>query len=185
MENQIQFGIAEDPYSGTKPCTPGEHQNRWYIGVPPQNGIGIAYDPWPHKAPDQTWGAERIVPTAALSAHAAVAGAQPATRPPKRGSAVGLTKKPKGDLKSAWATHPENKKSFKKGGIKLKKRPSKRHPLSRERGGVKHCSAVRLSRLLNKGLKPLHGTWFQEKGQFRCYPKRKLQDTSSRPKRED
>ena len=32
-----------------KPCTPGEHQNRWYMGVPPQNGIGIAY-PWPNPA---------------------------------------------------------------------------------------------------------------------------------------
>ena len=27
--------------------TPGEHQNRWYMGVhPPQNG-GTGYDPWP------------------------------------------------------------------------------------------------------------------------------------------
>ena len=32
---------------GSKPCTPGEHQNRWYIGVHPQNG-GIGNDPWPH-----------------------------------------------------------------------------------------------------------------------------------------
>ena len=32
---------------GSKPCKPGEHQNRWYMGVhPPQNG-GIGYDPWP------------------------------------------------------------------------------------------------------------------------------------------
>ena len=28
--------------------TPGEHQNRWYMGVhPPQIG-GIGYDPWPY-----------------------------------------------------------------------------------------------------------------------------------------
>ena len=32
---------------GSRPCTPGEHQHRWYMGVhPPQNG-GIGYDPWP------------------------------------------------------------------------------------------------------------------------------------------
>ena len=29
---------------GSKPCTPGAHRNRWYMGVhPPQNG-GIGYD---------------------------------------------------------------------------------------------------------------------------------------------
>ena len=32
---------------GSKPCTPGEHQNRWHMGVhPPQNGA-IGYAPWP------------------------------------------------------------------------------------------------------------------------------------------
>ena len=31
-----------------KPCTPGEHQPRWYMSVPPQNG-GIGYDPWPYR----------------------------------------------------------------------------------------------------------------------------------------
>ena len=36
---------------GSKPCTLGEHQNRWYMGVhPPQNGIGIGYDPPNHAA---------------------------------------------------------------------------------------------------------------------------------------
>ena len=30
---------------GSRPCTAGKHQNRWYMGVhPPQNG-GIGYDP--------------------------------------------------------------------------------------------------------------------------------------------
>ena len=32
---------------GSKPCTPGEHQNRWHMNVhAPQNG-GIGYDPQP------------------------------------------------------------------------------------------------------------------------------------------
>ena len=33
---------------GAKPCTSGEHQNRWYIGVHPPQNEGIGYDPWPH-----------------------------------------------------------------------------------------------------------------------------------------
>ena len=35
---------------GQKPCTPGEHQNRWKVDVhPPQNGIAVAYAPWPYQ----------------------------------------------------------------------------------------------------------------------------------------
>ena len=30
-----------------KTLYPGEPQSRWYMGVPPQNGIGIGSDPWP------------------------------------------------------------------------------------------------------------------------------------------
>ena len=45
----LQYGC------GSKPCTPGEHQNRYMAVHPPQNGIGIGYDPmaiWdlPHPA---------------------------------------------------------------------------------------------------------------------------------------
>ena len=32
---------------GSKPRTPGEHQNRWYMGVHPPQNAGIVYDPWP------------------------------------------------------------------------------------------------------------------------------------------
>ena len=36
---------------GSKPCTPGERQNRWQMEVhPPQNGIAIGYAPWPNDA---------------------------------------------------------------------------------------------------------------------------------------
>ena len=41
---------------GSKPCTPGEHQNRWYMSVhPPQNG-GIGFDPWPIQKADIRYG---------------------------------------------------------------------------------------------------------------------------------
>ena len=41
--------FASAPHGcGSKPCTPGEHLHRWYMGVHlPQYG-GIRYDPWPH-----------------------------------------------------------------------------------------------------------------------------------------
>ena len=38
----------------SKPCTPGEHQNRWQMDVhPPQNGV-VGYAPWPHGHQHQT-----------------------------------------------------------------------------------------------------------------------------------
>ena len=37
---------------GSKPCTPGEHQTRWQLGVHPlQDGIAIGHAPWPHGNP--------------------------------------------------------------------------------------------------------------------------------------
>ena len=42
---------TENPHGcGSKPCTPGEHQNRWPTDVhPSQNGIAIGYAPGPHE----------------------------------------------------------------------------------------------------------------------------------------
>ena len=44
----LQINTQKGAYGcGSKPCTPCEHKNRWYMGVhPPQTG-GIGYDPWP------------------------------------------------------------------------------------------------------------------------------------------
>ena len=41
VELWVSFGC------GSKPCSTGEHQNRWYVGVHPAQNGGIGYDPWP------------------------------------------------------------------------------------------------------------------------------------------
>ena len=43
---------------GSKPCTPGEHQNRWYMGVHPPQNEGIRYDPWPFDQSTRPFGLE-------------------------------------------------------------------------------------------------------------------------------
>ena len=43
-------GVVGQPGCGSKPCTLGEHQNRWQMDVhPPQNGIAIGCAPWPYE----------------------------------------------------------------------------------------------------------------------------------------
>ena len=45
----VFFDVSMDANGcGSKPCIPGEHQNRWQMDVhPPQNGA-IGYAPWPN-----------------------------------------------------------------------------------------------------------------------------------------
>ena len=47
LKRSVRQEIVNGYGCWSKPCTPGEHKKRWYMGVhPPQNG-GIGFDPWP------------------------------------------------------------------------------------------------------------------------------------------
>ena len=43
-----QNGFDPHPWLWVKTLYPGEHQNRWYMGVHPPQHRGIGYDPWPY-----------------------------------------------------------------------------------------------------------------------------------------